>query len=236
MKEMGEYLVKEGVFKEGEFIKAVEKVKLSCQLSVVPAPEHNGRYGAGSCQLVNALPKKATTLEGYLFPDTYRLYLDAKPEDLVEKMLENFQRKISNQNIQNNLQLTTYNLHEVVTMASIVEAEVPHAEDRPVIAGIFWKRLEAGIPLQADSTVNYITGKRERAATLADTKIDSPYNTYLYPDLPPGPIGNPGLKALQAVLAPQESPYWYFLSKEDGTTVFSQTLEAHNLAKRKYLK
>jgi len=104
------------------------------------------------------------------------------------------------------------------------------------VSGIFWKRIDAGVPLQADSTVNYATGKSARAASLKDLKFNSPYNTYLYPDLPPGPIGNPGISAITAALNPKESPYWFFLSREDGTTVFSKTLDEHAAAKEKFLR
>ena len=221
--EMDEYAAKEGVFGKGEFMKAVEEARIECS------------ENAESCGVIQPLPKNVDTLEGYLFPDTYRLYLDATPQDLVKKMLDNFQDKISNQSTQQALRDSGYTLHEVITMASIIEAEMPHAQDRPVIAGIFWKRVEAGMPLQADSTVNFVTGKSDPSVSAKDLEVNSPYNTYLYPDLPPGPIGNPGLSAITAALNPQSSPYWFYLSAKDGTTIFSITHDEHVIAKNKYL-
>ncbi len=222
--EIDAYLTAEKVFAKGAFLAAVKKMPASCPFS------------ENVCSLVADIPNKSNELEGYLFPDTYRLYFDAKPEDLIEKMLKNFLEKTGEQTLARSFEISNHTRHEIITMASIIEAEVPHEQDRPVIAGIFWKRIDAGVPLQADSTVNYATGKSARAASLTDLKFNSPYNTYLYPDLPPGPIGNPGVSAIKAALSPQESDYWFFLSREDGTTVFSKTLDEHVTAKEKYLK
>ncbi|MEW6610064.1 MAG: endolytic transglycosylase MltG [Patescibacteria group bacterium] len=218
------YLAAQNVFTKGAFTAAAKAEQEQCSFS------------ADVCALATSIPKKSNSLEGYLFPDTYRLYLDARPEDLIEKMLNNFLGKIGEESLARALKISHHSRHEIITMASIIEAEVPHSNDRPVIAGIFWKRIEAGIPLQADSTVNYATGKHTRAASLDDLRFNSPYNTYLYPDLPPGPISNPGISAIKAALHPQDSPYWFFLSKEDGTTVFSKTLDEHAAAKEKYLR
>ncbi|MDP3143282.1 MAG: endolytic transglycosylase MltG, partial [Candidatus Omnitrophota bacterium] len=106
--------------------------------------------------------------------------------------------------------------------------------DRPIVAGVLWKRLEAGVPLQVDATLVYITGRNEIYE--ADKKINSPYNTYLYRGLPKGPIANPGLSAIKAAIFPETSPYWYYLSAKDGATVFSKTLGEHNRNKANYLK
>ena len=222
--EIDAYLAEEKVFAKGAFAAAVKKMPVLCPFS------------ENVCSLVVSIPKKSNSLEGYLFPDTYRLYLDARPEDLIEKMLDNFLDKTGVEALARSLETSAHSRHEIITMASIIEAEVPYEQDRLVIAGIFWKRIDAGVPLQADSTVNYATGKSARAASLKDLKFNSPYNTYLYPDLPPGPIGNPGISAITAALNPKESPYWFFLSREDGTTVFSKTLDEHAAAKEKFLR
>ena len=229
--DMDAYFAREKVFEEGAFIAAAERMLQECRMAGEAVPDN-----AIVCQPVQTIPKNVNTLEGYLFPDTYRLYLDATPDDVAVKMLARFSEKISDTETQEMLHGAGYTLHEIVTLASIVEAEVPHADERAVVAGLFWKRMEAGIPLQADSTVNYVTGKHDPAVSAADLKVDSRYNTYLYPDLPPGPIGNPGVMAIKAALAPQDSPYWFFLSTPDGTTIFSKTFDEHVAAKRKYLK
>ena len=179
------------------------------------------------------LPQGAT-LEGYLFPDTYHLADQNIVPSLVRAMLKNFEIKVYQPFI---FPITSPppTFRDVLIMASIVEREVPLSSDRPIVAGLLWKRLKVGMPLQVDSTVNYVTGGKSRALNAQELKTDSRYNTYTHTGLPPGPIGNPGVSALQAALKPEESPYWYFLSKPDGATVFSKTLEEHIQAKKKYL-
>lgn len=176
-----------------------------------------------------------TGLEGYLFPDTYRVFKDAKLEDLARKMLENFDAKLTAE-MRADIATQGKTIFDIVRVSSIVEAEVPHEEDRPVIAGILWKRLDAGMALQVDSTLNYVTGGKNRALTAEELKIDSPYNMYKYRGLPPTPIGNPGLSALRAAIYPRHSAYWYFLSGKDGKTYFAKTLDEHNENKAKYLR
>ncbi len=173
-------------------------------------------------------------LEGYLFPDTYRLHKDATAEDVITKMLNNFNSKASAK-VTEAAKESGRSAYDILKVASIVEAEVPHKDDRPIIAGIIWKRLSIGMGLQVDSSVNYVTSGGHASLTLDDLKIDSPYNTYKYRGLPPTPIGNPGLNAIEAAISPKESPYLYWLSAKDGTTIFSKTLDEHNAARAKYL-
>lgn len=180
-------------------------------------------------------PEKAT-LEGYLFPDTYRIFKDATAEDIVAKILETFDHKLS-PDLRASIQHSGRSVFEVVTLASIIEREAIGAADMKSVAGVFINRLAVGMPLQADSTVNYITGKKTPSVTFEDLKIDSPYNTYKYAGLPPGPISNPGRTALEAAIYPEDNSYWYFLTNlETGDAVFSKTLEEHNANKQKYLK
>jgi len=119
-------------------------------------------------------------------------------------------------------------------MASLLEKEVISFEDKQIVSGILWKRLRAGIPLQVDATL--LCAREKNKVSLEDTKIDSPYNTYQHLGLPLGPICNPGLESIKAAVYPKDSPYWYYLSKPNKETVFSKTLEEHNLAQAKYLK
>ncbi|MBU1015381.1 endolytic transglycosylase MltG [Patescibacteria group bacterium] len=170
-------------------------------------------------------------LEGFLFPDTYELTIEETPELLVRRMLQNFQEKYGT------LAGTQgENVYEVVVMASLLEKEVQSMEDKRVVAGILFKRLEYGMPLQVDATISYITGERNVAISRADLERDSPYNTYLYTGLPLGPIANPGVESMEAALNPTESPYLYYLSTKEGETIFSRTLEEHNIAKARYLR
>lgn len=179
-------------------------------------------------------------LEGYLFPDTYRIFKDAKAEDIVKKMLDNFGQKLT-PDLRTEILKQKKSIFEIVTMASMIEREVISDEDRAIVSGVLWKRLENNIGLQVDATVNYIkqqtTNNKQLTTKISidDTKIDSLYNTYKYRGLPYGPISNPGISAIKAAIYPKSSPYFYYLSASDGETIFSKTLEEHNTAKRKYL-
>lgn len=172
----------------------------------------------------NGIPGKISEdLQGYLFPDTYRFYTGAAIDDVIAKMRNNFDQKVDKIN------------QEDLVLASVVEKEVSNPEDMKIVAGIFLKRLKAGMPLQSDATINFITGKNLPQPSIEDTKKISPYNTYQNLGLPPAPICNPGIQAIQAVQNPIASQYWYFLTPPQGETVFSKTLEEHNRAKAKFL-
>lgn len=163
--------------------------------------------------------------EGYLFPDTYNVTYDATGEDVVRMMLDNFDKKTSG------LAITP----DLITMASLIEKEVQTVEDKAIVSGIFWKRLSVSMPLESCATIAYIKGVDQWRYSYEDTRIESPYNTYLNYGLPPGPIANPGLISIEAALNPQESDYWYWLSTPEGETIFSKTFQEHNAAKAKYL-
>ena len=174
-------------------------------------------------------------LEGYLFPDTYRIFKDSGAEDIVSKMLENFGKKLAPE-LREEIERQKKTIFEVVIMASLIEKEASSDEDRVVISGILWKRLKIGMALQVDASINYITNKKTPSASKEDLMTDSPYNTYKYPGLPIGPIANPGLSAIHAAIYPKESLYLYYLHTPEGQTIFSSTLEEHNEAKAKYLR
>ncbi|MBI3627563.1 MAG: endolytic transglycosylase MltG [Candidatus Sungbacteria bacterium] len=175
-----------------------------------------------------------TGLEGYLFPDTYRVYRNATAEDIAKKMLANFKTKVigayGDEVLGQNKKLA-----DIITVASLVEKEVRQDNDRAVVAGILWKRLSAGLPLQVDASLIYIRGVSGAPITARDKESLSRFNTYRYPGLPLGPISNPGISAITAALHPNNSPYLYYLSAPDGTTIFSKTLAEHNAAKAKFL-
>jgi len=174
-------------------------------------------------------------LEGYLFPDTYQFPIDVSGEEVVRKMKENFNKKLT-PDLREKIERQGKTISEIVIMASLLEKEVDNFEDRQIISGILWKRLENNMPLQVDATITYITGKRTIKISKEETQIDSPYNTYKYRGLPLGPICNPGLESIIATLDPKDSDYWYYLSLPGGKTIFSKTLEEHNEAKAKYLR
>lgn len=175
----------------------------------------------------------SASLEGFLFPDTYRIFDDFDTAEIVGKMLDNFEAKVTP--LLPEVRASGRTLFEILTVASIIDREVMSEADMKNAADVFWKRLDEGIPLQSDATVNYVTGKSATRPSLKDIEIDSPYNTYKYAGLPPGPIGNPGLKAIEAALRPTPNPYYYFLTTEDGTAIFAETLDEHNANKAHYL-
>ena len=171
--------------------------------------------------------------EGYLFPDSYRLVKPPPGEkELIKKLTDRFK------DVWGTLPTGSSELdrHEVVTLASIIEKETARAAERPVIASVFLNRLEKKMRLQADPTAVYGLDDFDGPISRADLQRQSPYNTYIIPALPPGPISNPGKAALEAVLQPAETDYLYFVSKRDGSHYFSKSLKEHNRAVRKYLK
>jgi UPF0755 protein len=177
---------------------------------------------------------KSADLEGYLFPDTYEFAVGESCDDVISTMLSNFGNKLTPA-MRNQIAAEHKTIFQVITMASIVEKEVPTLSDKKIVAGILWKRILVGMPLQVDATVNYITGKNDPSVSAVDEQVTSPYNTYKNYGLPPGPISNPGLDSITAAINPTESPYFYFLSESNGTTIFSQTLAQQQAAEQKYL-
>lgn len=188
------------------------------------------------------------SLEGYIFPDTYFVAKNSGADPIIKKALDNLSEKLTPQ-MRQDITAQHQTVYQILTMASIIEREVgrhaTHLTDadlaqlqaeRKLVAGIFYKRLQLGIPLQSDATVDYITKKNDPSATIADTKINSPYNTYKYRGLPPGPISNPSLSSIEAAIYPQASDYLYFLNAPDGTAIFAKTLDEQNRNKQKYLK
>ncbi|HFC36174.1 MAG TPA: endolytic transglycosylase MltG, partial [Candidatus Moranbacteria bacterium] len=172
-------------------------------------------------------------LQGFLFPDTYFFAKNSSAEDIIKKMLSNFKKKV-NDDLRNEIEKQRKNLYEVITMASILEREVKSPEDKKIVSGIFWQRIKNGQALQSCATLAYVLGENKKQYSYQDTRIQSPYNTYLHKGLPPGPISNPGMEAIIAAIYPTKTSYNYFLNNpKTGKTVFSKTLEEHNLNKIK---
>ncbi len=172
--------------------------------------------------------------EGYLFPDTYFIPLSASTSDIIQMLSDNFKRHISKINL--NESKTSTDLNNVITMASIIEGEAKKDIDRKMIADILWRRIGIGMPLQVDAAFMYINGKPSSALTKKDLAMDSPYNTYVNKGLPPGPINNPGIEAINSVLDPIENKYLYYLSDENGVMHYAVTFAEHKKNIEKYLK
>jgi UPF0755 protein len=193
------------------------------------------RAGSSAYDFLADRPADApASLEGYLFPDTYRIPIDYDEGQILDLMLATFGERFSPE-MRQAAHERGMSIHEVVTLASIVEREAVVAEERPIIASVYLNRLQQGMYLQSDPTVQYALGYQEDTAQWwkvpmsleQDVQVDSPYNTYMYPGLPPGPICSAGLASIQAVLEPADTSYLFFFSKFDGSHAFAETYEEH---------
>lgn len=216
--EIGDYLEREKIFSKDSFLKEANNIE----------------KWQKEFDFLKTIPK-GKNLEGFLYPDTYFISKSSSPETLIRKMLTNFERKIVKK-YDPEIKQSQFNLYQIITLASIIEKEGQTEEDRKIISDIFQKRLRAGMNLQSCATVEYVLQTKKRILSLQDIRIDSPYNTYIYPGLPPGPICNPSEISVKAVFYPQKTDYWYFLSDEDGNIYFQKTAQEHEAAKAKYLK
>ena len=193
------------------------------------------------------LPAGLTTLEGYLFPDTYRLPSRAAPADLIRRMLDNLKLRVTDELLAP-AQQAGRSLEQVIVMASIVERETPRADERPLVASVYWNRISGacsketgGAYLQADPTVQYAAGRPGQwwwkpPSVEAYQTVQSPYNTYLRPGLPPSAIASPGLSAIEGAANPASSQYCFFVATGDGSHVFATTLAEHEANIAKYQK
>lgn len=173
------------------------------------------------------------SLEGYLFPDTYHLPRGLREEAVLGVMLDRFEAAVG-EALRAAAAARGLSLHELVTVASMVEREAQVPDERPVIAGVIYNRLARGMRLEIDATVLYALGQHKPVVTAADLAVDSPYNTYRRAGLPPGPIASPGLAALEAAARPAAVPYLYYVRRPDGRHHFSRTLAEHLDAVRRY--
>ncbi len=176
----------------------------------------------------------AQPYEGYLFPDSYFFYENVSPQFVVDQLRDTFKQKIKTQLLA--IQALGKSLEDVIIMASIVEKEASTMEDRKVIAGILWRRLEIGMPLQVDPPFYYTIGKGSLSLTTADLRTDSPYNTYTNKGLIPTPIGNPGLDAIAATVNPTKTNYLFYLSDKKGKTYYAVDHDGHIANKNKYIR
>lgn len=188
---------------------------------------------AGDQRLLKKWGLKGTSFEGYLFPDTYLFPEGSAPEDILGRCVEEYRRNMTPELKLRGRELDLSEL-EVVTLASIIEGEAIHQQERAIISGVYHNRLQRGMKLQADPTIQYLLEDGPRRLLNRDLKIDSPYNTYLHAGLPPGPINNPGKESIQAALYPAPTDYLYFVAKGDGYHSFSRTPEEHQQAKARF--
>ncbi len=182
---------------------------------------------------INSLGVKSETLEGYLYPDTYYFFEGENVKSVIKRLVIEYKNFWTDSNITkaSSISLTQ---HQILTLASIIEGEAIYDSERPIISAVYHNRLKRGMKLQADPTVQYIIKDGPRRLLNKDLRIKSPYNTYLYGGLPPGPINSPGFKSLNAALYPDENDYLYFVAKGDGYHTFSKNEKEHERAKRAF--
>ncbi len=205
---VAEQLVKEGVVDEADFYHEVE----------------NGTF---DYPFMSMLPEGPTRLEGFLYPDTYTLPLDATAHDIIDAMLQGFDNHMNEEGIYDAVAASGMDLYTVITKASIIQREAGAAEEMPNVASVIDNRLKIGMPLQMDSIIAYIQKEDKIRATYSDIAVESDYNPYTNYGLPPGPICTPGIDAIRAALSPAQTDYLYFVASPemDGTNRYSETYE-----------
>ena len=227
----GKQLTKKVTIREGWTISMIAK-ELDEKLGI------NTHFFEDATHNKNLLDKwgiQAKSFEGYLFPNTYQFNENELPSDIINVMVQEYKRNLSDDMLvqMNQIKMSE---QEVLTLASIIEGEAIYDKERAIISGVYHNRLKKGMRLQADPTIQYILEDGPRRLLNRDLKIVSPYNTYLNKGLPPGPINNPGIESIKAALFPTESDYLYFVARGDGYHTFSKTEKQHNKAKRDFQK
>lgn len=206
IKEIAERLAQEGLVDEKKFLNLAKDYT---PYDYVERKE-NVRYAA----------------EGFLFPDTYEIQSDVSEKDIMAMMAQDFDQRLDKK-LRARAEEMNLSIYDLVTLASLVEKEARYDEDRPIIAQVFFKRLKIGMPLQSDTTLQYLLDDPKEDVSIADTKIESPYNTYQHYGLPPGPIASPGLAAIEAVLYPADTDYLYFVADRQGHNHYSSSYDEH---------
>lgn len=227
----GKQLTKKVTIREGWTISMIAK-ELDEKLGI---KTHFFEDEARNKNLLDKWGIQAKSFEGYLFPNTYQFNENELPSDIINVMVQEYKRNLSDEMLvqMNQIKMSE---QEVLTLASIIEGEAIYDKERAIISGVYHNRLKKGMRLQADPTIQYILEDGPRRLLNRDLKIVSPYNTYLNKGLPPGPINNPGIESIKAALFPTESDYLYFVARGDGYHTFSKTEKQHNKAKRDFQK
>jgi UPF0755 protein len=227
--EGGQVLQHMVVFQEGSSLGELARNLESERL----APADDVLRVAKDAVFLKTLEIQADSVEGYLFPDTYQFVKGMTPEEILARMVARMREKISPEVLAEARQ-RDMNLHQLLTLASIIEKEAVDPSEMPLISAVFWNRLRKDMPLQADPTVQYAVGKDRKRLTRDDLQVDSPYNTYRRQGLPPGPIASPGRAAIQAAARPAHVNYLYFVAMDDRHHQFSTNLADHNAAVARY--
>jgi UPF0755 protein len=183
-------------------------------------------------EFLRQIPDRENKLEGYLFPDTYEIYKDTTAEAIIDKMLQRFD-SVFTEEYRNRAKEMNMTMDQVVTLASIIEREAKLDSERKTISAVFHNRLKKNMMLQSCATVQYLLKEQKEVLTYKDLEIESPYNTYKHAGLPPGPIASPGLKSIEAALYPEDVDYLYFVTKGDGSHIFTKTYSEHLNAQNK---
>ena len=186
-----------------------------------------------STKILEQYKVDASSLEGYLYPDTYYLYHDSSPEEIIDILLTEFWKKFD-ENLQDRANQLGFSVHEVVTLASIIEGEAMLDSERSTISSVYHNRLKINMKLQADPTIQYIIPGPPKTLSNRDLRIKSDYNTYQNYGLPPGPINNPGIASIKAALYPEDTNFLFFVAQGDGSHAFTTNEKDHEEAKRIY--
>ena len=186
-----------------------------------------------STEILEQYKLDASSLEGYLYPDTYYLYHDSSPEEIIDILLSEFWKKFD-ENLQDRANQLGFSVHEVVTLASIIEGEAMLDSERSTISSVYHNRLKINMKLQADPTIQYIIPGPPKTLSNRDLRIKSDYNTYQNYGLPPGPINNPGIASIKAALYPEDTNFLFFVAQGDGSHAFTTNEKDHEEAKRIY--
>jgi UPF0755 protein len=208
-----------------ELARALEAERLASADEVIRA--------ASDERLRHALGVEGPSVEGYLFPDTYQFVRGMSVDEMLSRMVQRMRGKLTPELVAR-ARARGLSVHQLLTLASIIEREAIEPEERRLISAVFWNRLRLDMPLQADPTVQYGVAKERRALTRADLASDNAYNTYVHRGLPPGPIASPGLAAIEAALDPAPVKFLYFVARDDRRHHFSTTVAEHNAAVVRY--
>lgn len=248
--QQGIYTLNDGMSMK-EIIQALSKGKVKMTSFTIPEGYHNRQIAdllvekkiigtkeefmkaASSPEILSKYKIPGNTSEGYLFPETYTIPTTYKVDRIIDMMIRRFFENLKK--IEKAKEVTPEELHKKVIMASIVEREAKKPEERPKMAGVFFKRLKDGIPFESCATVQYLFERPKKRLLERDLLQKSPYNTYLNKGYPPGAISNPGLAAIKSAFEPEETEYLFFLRKPDGSHYFSKTFREHAGAKKKYI-
>lgn len=221
VKDIDALLAEKGLIEAGALIDCANKCDFS-SFDFLPSGNNQAERGG--------------KVEGYLYPDTYFVSpADFVPKFFIERMLGVYRQRVVN-GMADDIASSGRSLHEITTMASIIEEETRAGDEREIVSGILWKRFEEGIGLYVDASNRYILNKPTATITAADLDMDSPYNLRKYRGLPPGPIANASMASIEAALNPESSPYYYYLHGTDGVIRYAVTNDEHNANKAKYLR